>query len=242
MIGHKQTLSLTAGFDPVRVLQFACCALAVWFAPEVLAHNVSPADAKLIAGKTGWQFSLYTWLGAKHMVTGYDHLLFLVGVVFYLRDFRSIALFVSLFALGHSITLIGGVLLGLDVNPYLVDAIIGMSVAYKGFDNLRGFDTLFGNSPDERFAVFIFGLFHGLGLATKLQDLGLAEDGLLANLISFNLGVELGQLVALVVIIVLLRLLPIRAQGSKIGVAINIGLIVAGFGLMAYQLGLYFSA
>jgi len=147
--------------------------LTLFLVGDAYGHNVSLEDARLIAGKTGPQVLLYMWLGAKHMVTGYDHLLFLVGVIFYLRNVRAIAIFVSLFALGHSITLISGVLLGLDVNPYLVDAIIGLSVAYKGFDNLDGFRTLFGDSPDERMAVFVFGLFHGLGLATKLQDLGL---------------------------------------------------------------------
>jgi len=218
---------------------FAIAVISLWLTGDALAHNVSKEDAELIAGKTGVQFALYVWLGAKHMVTGYDHLLFLVGVIFYLKSLRAIALFVSLFALGHSITLISGVWLGLDVNPYLVDAIIGLSVAYKGFDNVQGFDKLFGDSPDERLAVFIFGLFHGLGLATKLQDLGLAEDGLLANLISFNLGVELGQLVALVGIVLVLRLLPPRSEKTNIGTAVNVGLIVAGFALMAYQIGLY---
>lgn len=218
---------------------FALLVATLWLSGDALAHNVSKQDAELIAGKTGVQFVLYVWLGAKHMVTGYDHLLFLVGVIFYLKSLRTIALFVSLFALGHSITLIAGVWLGLDVNAYLVDAIIGLSVAYKGFDNLSGFDKLFGDSPDERLAVFIFGLFHGLGLATKLQDLGLAQDGLLANLISFNLGVELGQLLALVAIVLLLRLLPSRGEKSSMGTAVNVGLIVAGFALMAYQIGLY---
>jgi hypothetical protein len=218
---------------------FAIGVVALWLTGDALAHNVSKEDAELIAGKTGVQFVLYLWLGAKHMVTGYDHLLFLVGVVFYLKNLRTVALFVSLFALGHTITLISGVLLGLDVNPYLVDAIIGLSVAYKGFDNLKGFDKLFGDSPDERSAVFIFGLFHGLGLATKLQDLGLADDGLLPNLVSFNLGVELGQLAALVVIVFALRLLPSRVENAKFGTIVNVGLIVAGFALMAYQISLY---
>lgn len=222
-----------------RCAMFVVAAVLLWLTGDALAHNVSREDAELIAGKTGVQFALYVWLGAKHMVTGYDHLLFLVGVIFYLTNLRTIALFVSLFALGHSITLILGVWLGLDVNPYLVDAIIGLSVAYKGFDNLRGFDKLFGDSPDERLAVFIFGLFHGLGLATKLQDLGLPEDGLLINLISFNLGVELGQLIALVVIVLLLRLLPSRSDNANIGTVVNVGLIVAGFTLAAYQIGLY---
>lgn len=222
-----------------RFFLFSLAVVVLWLTGDALAHNVSREDAELIAGKTGVQFVLYTWLGAKHMVTGYDHLLFLVGVIFYLRNLRRIALFVSLFALGHSITLIGGVLLGLDVNPYLVDAIIGLSVAYKGFDNLKGFDKLFGDSPDERSAVFIFGLFHGLGLATKLQDLGLAEDGLLPNLVSFNLGVELGQLVALIVIVFALRLMPARVENARFGAIVNVGLIVAGFTLMAYQISLY---
>ena len=205
-------------------------------------HNVSREDIELISGNPGLQLVLYAWLGAKHMVTGYDHLLFLVGVIFFLRRIRDIALFVSLFALGHSITLILGVLLGLDVNPYLVDAIIGLSVAYKGFDNLGGFQRLFGDAPDERFAVFTFGLFHGLGLATKLQDLGLHEDGLLGNLIAFNLGVEIGQFAALLVIVLLLRWLTWRRENSSMRFAVNGGLIIAGFALMAYQLALFGNA
>jgi len=201
------------------------------------AHNVSVEDARLIAGKTGWHFGLYLWLGAKHMVTGYDHLLFLVGVVFYLKSFRSIVLFVSLFSLGHSLTLILGVLADLNVNPYLIDAVIGFSVIYKGFDNLNGFQTAFGvQPPDERVAVLIFGLFHGLGLATKLQDLGLPSDGLLANLLSFNMGVELGQIAALVAILLVLRLLPGETRRGAIGRVVNISLMLGGASLMFYQL------
>lgn len=206
------------------------------------AHDVSPLDRELIANKAGLQFGLYLWLGAKHMVTGYDHLLFLVGVIFYLRRIPEIAVFVTLFALGHTLTLIGGVLLGLNVNAFLVDAVIGLSVAYKGFDNLGGFKGLFGEAPDERMAVFIFGLFHGLGLATKLQDLGLHTDGLLdsgglvGNLIAFNVGVELGQFAALLVIVFLLRMFTWERQSAVVRVAVNGGLVVSGFALMAYQL------
>jgi len=178
----------------------------------------------------------------SYMVTGYDHLLFLLGVIFYLRTLAAIAIYVSLFALGHSITLILGVLLGLDVNPYLVDAVIGLSVAYKGFDNLRGFETLFGDAPDTRIAVLVFGLFHGLGLATKLRDLGLREDGLLVNLVSFNVGVELGQLAALAFMLFLLRYLRRDASGSRVGLAVNAGLVVLGFALMTYQLGVFWTA
>ena len=209
------------------------------FSDWAFAHEVSNLDRALITDKTGLQLKLYLWLGAKHMVTGYDHLLFLVGVIFYLRRIREIAVFVTLFAVGHTITLIGGVLLGLEVNAFLVDAIIGLSVAYKGFDNLQGFQKLFGEAPDERLAVFIFGLFHGLGLATKLQDLGLPSDGLLANLIAFNVGVELGQFAALLAIVLVLRLFAWENSSTYVRVAVNGGLVVAGFALMAYQLACF---
>lgn len=206
------------------------------FADPVSAHDVSRADRELITGVSGLQLLLYGWLGAKHMITGYDHLLFLLGVVFYLRKMREIALFVSLFALGHTITLISGVLVGLDVNAYAVDAVIGLSVAYKGFDNLGGFRRLFGSAPDERVAVFVFGLFHGLGLASKLQDLGLESEGLIGNLIAFNIGVELGQFAALFVIVFTFRWLTWEKESALIRNSVNGSLVIAGFALMAYQL------
>ncbi|MEM9404387.1 MAG: HupE/UreJ family protein [Pseudomonadota bacterium] len=215
------------------LLVFVCASFAS-------AHNVSPEDARRIAGKTGWHFGLYAWLGAKHMYTGYDHLLFLVGVIFYLKSLRSIVLYVSLFSIGHSLTLILGVLAELNVNPYLVDAIIGFSVIYKGFDNVNGFQTAFqSDPPDERVAIGIFGLFHGLGLATKLQELGLHPDGLVANLLSFNLGVELGQILALTVIVLVLRLFPAQAKQGLAGQTVNVGLMLGGASLMFYQLLLY---
>jgi len=215
---------------------FLFALLTLLLAPTVWAHNVSAEDIALISGKPGMQLPLYLWLGAKHMVTGYDHLLFLLGVIFYLKNLRQIVTLVSLFALGHSITLTGGVLAGLNISPYLVDAIIGFSVAYKGFDNLNGFTALFGERPSEKIAVFVFGLFHGLGLATKLQDLGLHKDGLVANLLSFNVGVELGQIAALVVLVFLFRILGELKQDRRFAIPVNIGLIVAGFALMVYQL------
>ena len=220
----------------------ALVTVAVMFlcATDAGAHNVSVEDARRIAGKTGWHFGLYAWLGAKHMYTGYDHLLFLVGVIFYLKSLRSIVLYVSLFSIGHSLTLILGVLAELNVNPYLVDAIIGFSVIYKGFDNLNGFQTAFGaQPPDERAAIGIFGLFHGLGLATKLQELGLHPDGLVANLLSFNLGVEFGQILALAVIVLILKLMPVRTKQGGVGQAVNVGLMLGGASLMFYQLLLY---
>jgi len=219
--------------------------IALFLAVAVLTahgHEVSQQDIELISENSGLQIALFVWLGAKHMVTGYDHLLFLVGVIFLLRRVRDIALYVSLFAMGHSLTLITGVLVGLDVNPYLVDAIIGLSVAYKGFDNLGGFQRLFGGSPDDRLAVFSFGLFHGLGLATKLQELGLQGQGLLGNLLAFNGGIELGQFVALLGIVMLVRLIRWKQSSSKIRNGVNVGLIVAGCVLTTYQLALFWRA
>lgn len=199
-------------------------------------HEVTQQDLELISGKSGWHFGVYMGLGAKHMVTGYDHLLFLAGVLFLLRGVRDIAVYISLFALGHSITLISGVLFKLSVSPYAVDAIIGLSVAYKGFDNLGGFQRLFGNSPNDKLAVFLFGLFHGLGLATKLQDAELHDDGLIGNLIGFNAGVEIGQFAALVGILGLFRLLQLGPNLAVTRIMVNVGLMVAGFTLMAHQL------
>ena len=137
------------------------------------------------------------YLGAKHMVTGYDHLLFLVGVIFFLYRLKDVLLYVSLFTIGHSVTLLVGVLGGIHANPYLIDAIIGFSVAYKAFENMDGFRRFFGFQPDTRIAVLVFGLFHGFGLATKLQEFELSPNGLVANIVSFNVGVEIGQGLAL---------------------------------------------
>jgi hypothetical protein len=175
------------------------------------------------------------------MVTGYDHLMFLFGVIFYLTTLRSIALYVSLFAIGHSITLIFGVLTDIQVNVYIIDAIIGLSVVYKAFDNLGGFERFFGISANNRSAVFIFGLFHGFGLATKLQQMTLSEDGLLANLLSFNLGVELGQILALIYLLLLLSISQRITDKPVFGISVNIILMAGGFTLTSYQLAHYFA-
>jgi hypothetical protein len=209
--------------------------ISVLAAPIAQAHNVSAEDIALISGRSGFDFLLYLWLGAKHMVTGYDHILFLLGVIFYLTGMRSVALYVTLFAVGHSLTLIFGVLNGINVNPYFIDGIIGLSVAYKAFDNLGGFDAVLGWTPDDRWATFIFGLFHGLGLATKLQDLGLSEDGLLPNLLSFNVGVELGQIAALSVLLVLLVFWRRADSEQRFGVPFNFVILACGFALASWQ-------
>lgn len=215
--------------------------LFLFFCSYVFAHGVSGADARFINENQGFQFFVYLYLGAKHMVTGYDHLLFLFGVIFYLSNLRSVALYVSLFAIGHSITLLAGVLADIQVNVYLIDAIIGLSVVYKAFDNIGGFDKLIGFSPNDKSAVFIFGLFHGFGLATKLQDLSLSDDGLIANMLSFNLGVEIGQILALSLLLLFLNIGQRISTSKTPGIIVNILLMAGGFALTTYQLSYYFT-
>ena len=206
-----------------------------------VAHNVDTSDAAFLQAQSGIVFWPYLYLGAKHMVTGLDHLLFLAGVVFFLRGLRDVAIYVSLFALGHSLTLILGVMLELNANPYLVDAIIGLSVVYKALENLaQQRNWHFG--LDTRAAVFAFGLCHGLGLATKLRQITLPEDGLLMNLLAFNLGVELGQLLALSAIVVVVFVWRQRPQFSLQATAANWLIMTGGFLLMGIQLGAYWVA
>src|SRR6187402_3655523 len=172
-----------------RLWLLAVTAMLVGVATNVVeAHGVSGKDAVFLQGLQGRAIIPLMYLGAKHMVTGYDHLLFLVGVIFFLYRLKDVLLYVSLFTIGHSVTLLLGVLGGIHANPYIIDAIIGFSVVYKAFENMDGFRRVFGFQPDTRAAVLIFGLFHGFGLATKLQDFELAPQGLVANIVSFNVG------------------------------------------------------
>src|SRR5437762_13050882 len=157
------------------------------------AHNVSKNDAKFVQANKGLAIGPFMYLGAKHMVTGYDHLLFLVGVIFFLYRLKDVVQYVSLFTIGHSLTLLVGVLGGVRANSYVIDAIIGLSVIYKAFDIMDGFKRFFGFQPNTKLAVLTFGLFHGFGLATKLQELALTQNGLVTNILSFNVGVDIGQ-------------------------------------------------
>jgi hypothetical protein len=171
---------------------------------QALAHDVTPGDAGYIQEIWGVHVIPFVYLGAKHMITGYDHILFLLGVVFFLYHMRDVALYVSLFAVGHSVTMLLGVMMGWGINAYIIDAIIGLSVVYKALDNLGLYQRWLGFQPNTEAATLIFGLFHGTGLASKILEYEIAEDGLLANLLSFNVGVEVGQLLALFVILIVM--------------------------------------
>lgn len=201
------------------------------------AHGVEGGDASFIEKTTGLRIGPWLYLGAKHMVTGYDHLLFLAGVVFFLYKLRDIAIYVTLFSVGHSLTLLFGVLSGIHLSPYLVDAVVGLSVAWKALDNLGAFKGF--TKYDSRWTVFAFGLVHGFGLATKLQDFSISNDGLIGNILAFNIGVEIGQMIALALILSAISAWRVTPGFSRQTVSANLILMTLGFGLFFYQLSGY---
>jgi HupE / UreJ protein len=228
-----------------RVAVFVAIALilsALVFPDAAGAHNVSKRDASFVESNHGAAIPAFLYLGAKHMVTGYDHIAFLIGVIFFLYRLKDIVQYVSLFTLGHSITLLGGVLGGIHANPYAIDAIIGLSVVYKAFDNMDGFRRFFGFEPNTKLAVLIFGLFHGFGLATKLQELDLSRDGLITNIVSFNVGVEIGQVLALGAVLIVLSVWRTHSGYLRHAFATNTALMSVGFILVGYQAAGYFVA
>lgn len=214
--------------------------VAILCLPEIaFAHGIEGKDADFLNKNDGINIPIFLYLGAKHMVTGYDHLLFLFGIIFLLHRFRDIALYVTLFALGHSITLMYGVLAHININAFLVDAIIGFSVVYKAFDNLGGFRK-WRFAPNPKWAVLLFGFCHGFGLASKLQDFALSRDGLVINMVAFNIGVELGQFVALVAMLLVISLWRKTASFKGYAIGTNVLLMFLGFLLTGYQLTHYF--
>jgi len=214
--------------------------LLVLFCASVFAHGVTEGDKGYIQEISGVHLLPFIYLGAKHMVTGYDHLLFLFGIVFFLYKLQHVAIYVSLFALGHSLTLLAGVYLGTGVSPYLIDAIIGLSIVYKALDNLGAFQRWFGVQPDTKAATLIFGFFHGFGLAAKIQEYEVSRDGLLPNLLAFNVGVEIGQLLALFAILVVMGYWRRTDAFLRHAYTANVALMCAGFLLIGYQLTGFF--
>ena len=234
MISITQSRSKTAF---VRI--FALIAvLLIFLAPvaEAWAHNVAEGDKGYIQESSGMLILPFIYLGAKHMVTGYDHLLFLFGVIFFLYRLKDVGIYVTLFAIGHSTTLLFGVLTGITANAYLIDAIIGLSVVYKALDNLGAFQRWFGFQPSTKAATLIFGFFHGFGLATKIIEFEIAEDGLIPKLLAFNVGVEIGQLLALGAILIVMGFWRRTESFMRHAFAANTLLMTAGFMLVGYQL------
>src|SRR5690349_6845615 len=215
-----------------KVSALALASLVALLSASLDAHGVSGKDAVYLQGLNGPAIGPLMYLGAKHMVTGYDHLLFLVGVIFFLYRLKDVLLYVSLFTLGHSLTLLFGVLGGFHANAYIIDAVIGLSVVYKAFENMGGFERVIGFRPNTRAAVMVFGLFHGFGLATKLQELTLSPNGLVTNIVSFNIGVEIGQFLALTAILIGLTYWRTRPGFMRHAFATNTMLMTGGFILM----------
>ncbi|WP_291298129.1 HupE/UreJ family protein [Elioraea sp.] len=200
------------------------------------AHAVAEGDKGYIQEITGIHLIPFVYLGAKHMVTGYDHILFLFGVIFFLYRLKDIAIHVSLFALGHSVTMLAGVYFGIGINSYIIDAIIGFSVVYKALDNLGAYQRWFGVQPDTKAATFVFGLCHGFGLSSKILDYDISPDGLLPNLLAFNVGVEIGQLLALAAILIVMGFWRRSPGFLRHAYTANVVMMSAGFVLIGYQL------
>jgi hypothetical protein len=233
---------LTGPAGRIGALLFAAFAVALATGSDALAHGVTEGDKGYIQEITGIHLLPFLYLGAKHMVTGYDHLLFLFGVVFFLYRLKHIGIYVSLFAIGHSTTMLAGVFFNIGLNAYLIDAVIGLSVVYKALDNLGAFQRWFGVQPSTKAATLVFGLFHGFGLSTKLIDYDIAPDGLLPNLLAFNVGVEAGQFLALAAILIAMGFWRRTASFARHAYAANVILMAAGFILMGYQLTGYIVA
>ncbi len=211
-----------------------CMVLGAFWSATAAAHGVPDEEVQRLIN--GGPLD-YMRSGAVHMVTGYDHLLFLFGVMFFLTRFGQIAKFVTAFTLGHCITLLAATLLGFKANYYLVDAVIAISVIYKGFDNLGGFPKALGVKPPNLLAmVFGFGLIHGFGLSTRLQALPLPEDGMVLSILAFNVGVELGQIAALVVMVAVLALLRRTPWFDLFSKVANAALVIAGILLFLFQM------
>ncbi|MCL1059681.1 HupE/UreJ family protein [Shewanella gelidimarina] len=224
-----------------NTIRFMVIFLGLLASFSLFAHGVDEGTKQFLAANQGVSILPFIYIGAKHMVTGYDHLLFLVGVIFFLYRTKDVLLYVSLFTIGHSITLLYGVFYDIQVNPYLIDAIIGFSIVYKGFDNLGGFKRVFGFQPNTKVAVMIFGLFHGFGLATKIQEFNLPKEGLMTNIIAFNVGVEIGQFLALGVVLIMMSFWRRHQSYLKFSTAANTLLMSGGLMLVGFQLTGYFT-
>lgn len=209
---------------------------------DVLAHAVAEGDKGYIQEISGVNLIAFMYLGAKHMVTGYDHLLFLLGVIFFLYRMQHIAIYVSLFAVGHSTTMLLGVYFNIGINSYIIDAIIGLSVVYKALDNLGAYQRWFGFQPNTKAATLIFGLFHGFGLSSKIIEYDISADGLVPNLLAFNVGVEIGQLIALAMILIVMSFWRKTDGFFRHAYTANVAMMGAGFLLIGYQLTGYFIA
>ena len=222
-------------FRPFLIFLLTVFSLLI-LSTAALAHAVAEGDKGYIQEISGINILPFIYLGAKHMVTGYDHILFLFGVIFFLYRLKDIGLYVTLFAIGHSTTMLLGVYFNIGINSYIIDAIIGLSVVYKALDNMGAYQRWFGWQPNTKAATLIFGLFHGFGLSSKILDYDIAPDGLLPNLLAFNVGVEIGQLLALAAILIVMGFWRRTDSFWRHAYSANTVMMTLGFVLIGYHL------
>jgi hydrogenase/urease accessory protein HupE len=179
--GHRELLSIRAEDGTV---------LSERMLDGMLSETSS--DISVISGRPGSLFARFLLLGVEHILTGYDHLLFLAGVLVVLRRWRDVVGTITAFTLSHSITLVLATTGLLLIPGRVVEPLIAASIVYVGIENLTR------QVPASRWKLtFGFGLVHGLGFATVLRDLGVGADGrgaIALPLVSFNAGVEAGQM------------------------------------------------
>lgn len=219
-----------------RTFRWLLAAIFFVVAGQVFGHGMSDAEKQMIIDGGNLRF---TWLGMSHMLSGYDHLAFVFGIVFFLTRFKDVVKYITAFTLGHSVTLILATFLAIQVNYYVIDAVIALSVVYIAFHNLGGFEKWLGmKAPNMLAMIFALGLIHGLGLSTRLQQLPLSEEplDLLLNIVSFNIGIEIGQILALAAMLVLLNIFRKRASFAAFSTLANGLLIWVGTLLFLMQM------
>ncbi len=235
---HKPVQRTSTGTNLFILMAIVMAVFAI--VPDAAAHGVTEGDKGYIQESSGIMIMPFVYLGAKHMVTGYDHLLFLFGVIFFLYRLKDVSIYVTLFAAGHSVTLLSGVLMDISVSAHLIDAIIGFSIVYKALDNMGAYQRWFGFQPSTKAATLVFGLFHGFGLATKILDYKMSSDGLVPNLLAFNVGVELGQIMGLAMILIVMSYWRRSGGFMRYAYTANVALMSGGFIFVGYQLTGFF--
>ncbi len=218
----------------IKQSRWLLAVVATLVASQAFGHGMSEAEKQSIIEGGNLR---YLWIGATHMLSGYDHLLFVFGIIFFLTRFKDIVKYITAFTLGHSATLIFATFNGIQVNYFLIDAVIALSVCYIAFANLGGFKKYLDIKPPNMLVMITsLGLIHGLGLSTRLQQLPLSEDQLLMNIISFNIGIEVGQIMALAAMLLLLAGWRKADSFKPFSVISNYGLIFAGLFLFIMQM------
>jgi len=229
-------LSTTNFFPRMFYISIGLLILSL-FSPLLYAHGMSETEKLSIIEGGNLR---YMWLGATHMLSGYDHLAFVFGIIFFLTTFRDVVKYVTAFTLGHSVTLIFATFNAIQLNYFVIDAVIALSVCYIAFSNIDGFRKYFHiNPPNLLFMIIGLGLIHGFGLSTRLQELPLSESDLLLNIISFNVGIEIGQISALLIMLLLVVAWRKTAAFKAFSQLVNYGLIILGILLFLMQMHSY---